>query len=398
MNDPDLYDPIQILRYMGNKSKIIKFVVNKIAKEVPKHAKILDLMAGTHSISYALKGKYVVYANDIQAYSQTIGKALVENNSYLFVPKEDMELLKKYMNENLKELKINKSLIKNNPYTSDLKDHPINNYKKNNHKFPYCLFSYYYADKYWPLRNCLVIDSLKYAIDKLTAKDLDKNRKYILITCLLYAISYTVLSTGHFAQYLVKGNDLEAMKKRKVEEYFFNKLKNISIKSNRCENRILNYNYRDLFIKKALRKKIEDVDLIYFDPPYSSANYSRFYHIPETLVKYDYPECEFKGCYRENRHLSPFCTYSNASSEFRFAVKNISQLNKKIKLMISYSRSKSSIIDIREIRKICRTYFEIVEPTYEKDHLHSAQGKKNGMVKEILIVCKKPKFPMRDRC
>jgi len=44
---------------------------------------------------------------------------------------------------------------------------------------------------------------------------LDKNRKYILITCLLYAISYTVLSTGHFAQYLVKGNDLEAMKKRK---------------------------------------------------------------------------------------------------------------------------------------------------------------------------------------
>lgn len=391
MNDPDLHDPIQILRYMGNKSKIIKFVVNKIAKEVPKHAKILDLMAGTHSISYALKGKYVVYANDIQAYSQVIGKALVENNSYLAVPEKDIILLKEYMDKNLDELKKNKTSIKNNQYTSELKNHPINKYKNDNQKFPYCLFSYYFSDKYWPLRNCMFIDSLRYAIDRLTEKDLDKNRKHILITCLLYAISYTVLSTGHFAQYRVKGEDLETMKKRKVEEYFFNKLKEISIKSNGCENRVLNYNYRELFTRKALRQKIADVDLIYFDPPYSSANYSRFYHIPETLVKYDYPKCEFKGCYREDRHLSPFCTYTNASTEFEFAVKHISQLNNKVKLMISYSRSKSSIINIREIRKICRTYFEIVEPTYEKDHLHSAQGKKNGKVKEILIVCKNPK-------
>ena len=391
MKDKELHEPIQILRYMGNKSKIIEFVVNKITKELTKHSKVLDLMAGTHSISYTLKGKYVVYANDIQEYSEVIGKALVENNSYLSVPKEDLLSLKKYMDKNLSELKRKEILFRSKPYSSDLKNHPINKYKKTKNKFPYCLFSYYFADKYWPLRNCMVIDSLRYAIDKITQNDSDDSRKYVLLTCLLYAISYTVLSTGHFAQYKVKGSELDAIKRRKIENYFFNKCKEISIRSNGCENRVLNYNYRELLESKKLIKKIKDVDLVYFDPPYSSANYSRYYHIPETLVKYDYPESEFKGCYREDRNQSPFCNYSTAYDAFEFVVKSISQINNKVNLLISYSRSRSSILKIRDLRKVCCKYFDLVEPTYEKEHLHSSQGKKNGKVKEILVLCKNPK-------
>jgi adenine-specific DNA methylase len=75
-------------------------------------------MAGTHAISYALKGRYVIYANDIQQYSAVIGKALVENNAYLKVTEEDIVKLLQYMQENLSELESQKSMIKSNQYIS----------------------------------------------------------------------------------------------------------------------------------------------------------------------------------------------------------------------------------------------------------------------------------------
>ncbi len=386
----DLHEPIQILRYMGNKTKIINFIVKRIVNEVPQHGYVLDLMAGTHAISYALKGRYVIYANDIQQYSAVIGKALVENNAYLKVTEEDIVKLLQYMQENLSELESQKSMIKSNQYISSKQDHIINKYKKDSKKFPYCLFSYYFADKYFTLRNCMVIDSLRYAIDKLTKEDKDEFRKSVLLTCLLYAISYTVLTTGHFAQYRVRGEDLKSIKERKVEEYFLNKARSIQIRSNGKLNRIFNENYKFLFERKEYQNVLSKLDLVYLDPPYSGANYSRYYHIPETLVKYDYPGCFFKGCYREDRHNSRFCSKNDAEKEFEYAIKNISQVNNRIKLIVSYSRSNSSILSVSQIRRICRKYFNSIDNTYEVEHLHSSQGKQNGKVKEIVIVCRSP--------
>ena len=40
---------------------------------------------------------------------------------------------------------------------------------------------------------------------------------------------------------------------------------------------------------KELAKKIK-ADIVYIDPPYNSRQYSRFYHVLETLTKWDKPE------------------------------------------------------------------------------------------------------------
>ena len=44
--------------------------------------------------------------------------------------------------------------------------------------------------------------------------------------------------------------------------------------------------YKEVLAKAEVAN---NVDLIYIDPPYTNAHYSRFYHILETLVDYDYP-------------------------------------------------------------------------------------------------------------
>ena len=75
-----MYDSIQTIRYMGNKNKLLDFIIPEIEKITNPKAIICDLMSGTSSIGYALKSKYTIYSNDIQKYSECISKALIENN------------------------------------------------------------------------------------------------------------------------------------------------------------------------------------------------------------------------------------------------------------------------------------------------------------------------------
>jgi adenine-specific DNA-methyltransferase len=46
--------------------------------------------------------------------------------------------------------------------------------------------------------------------------------------------------------------------------------------------------------------------VIYGDPPYSRAQYSRYYHVLESLVLYDYPVITGKGRYRRGRFETDF--------------------------------------------------------------------------------------------
>ena len=77
-----------------------------------------------------------------------------------------------------------------------------------------------------------------------------------------------------------------------------------------------------------LKDKGITVDLVYIDPPYTNAHYSRFYHILETLVNYDYPELEFFGRYRNDRFQSSFCIKSEATQEFEYMIGTCAEAQK----------------------------------------------------------------------
>jgi adenine-specific DNA-methyltransferase len=172
---------------------------------------------------------------------------------------------------------------------------------------PYCLFSRYFASAYFGVKQAGEIDSLRFAIDKAPEEKRD-----IYLFALLHALSFCAATPGHFAQFLVpreKANSLYIgrIRKRSVVDYFNNAL--IALSKPRCLSRRSNRVFRSdatefLHNLKAQRRGAKLV--IYADPPYSRAQYSRYYHVLETLILYDYPAATGKGRYRHQRFETDF--------------------------------------------------------------------------------------------
>ena len=295
----------QIIRYMGSKRNIIDHVVKAIMKIHNDKKIFCDLMSGTNSVGYAiktLKNKNIgIISNDSQIYSFVIAKTLIENNKIKYIPvNEAKEDLIKNFDKNLsliEEKWDNKYILKNQYRTSNSKNKTLDK------QGVCCLFTFYFSKVFFSLKQCKEIDSLRYAIKNIK----DKTKKNIYLTCLLYAVSYGSSSFGHFAQPRKITKEVLEIRKKPILNLFFKRLKNLKIGFNKCENICFNQDYKKLFLNKKFLQLSKNITTIYLDPPYSPANYSRFYHILETLIKYDYPKNEYKGLYRDKRFLSNFC-------------------------------------------------------------------------------------------
>lgn len=348
ISNPKKYDNLHLMRYMGTKSYLLDFIIPTIRKLVKNGETILDLMAGTHSIGYALKKQYRILANDIQEYSFTIGKAIIENNSVNISKNIAITKLQATFNENM----IKKS---------------------------YKLFYETYADTYFSKNQCLEIDSIRYAIESIK----EEYEKSLYLSALIYAMCYAQSTTGHFAQFLpMEHKRLIPLRKISVWDTFLDKCDDIRIIFSDFKNKVFNEDYKVLF-NKEFEDIIKDVSLIYLDPPYTDAQYSRFYHILETMIRYDYPKVNFVGRYRNDRFMSGFCSKVKAPKEFEFIIKKVSELNKI--LVISYSNK--GIVTKETIVTIAKRYFKDVK-FYNINYSHSKQGKGNSSVNEILFVCK----------
>jgi adenine-specific DNA-methyltransferase len=117
--------------------------------------------------------------------------------------------------------------------------------------------------------------------------------------------------------------------------------------------------------------------VIYADPPYSRAQYSRYYHLLETLILYDYPRCESKGRYRQDRIQTDFSLKSKvaaAMTEFADAAANTGA-----GLYLSYPRNgllSSTGIDVRDI---LRVHYKRVSVAARRPLQHSTMGAAPGM-------------------
>ena len=129
-------------------------------------------------------------------------------------------------------------------------------------------------------------------------------------------------------------------------------------------------------------KIIKNVDTIYVDTPYNQEQYSRFYHILETICKYDNPKLYFKAKYRDDRFKSNFCYKKKVFNEFTYILDYA--CNNNINLALSYSNK--GIINIDDIANYAETLFKNVS-LKKKDYSHSSQGKGNKSIIEYLLIC-----------
>ncbi len=338
------YNNIRTIRYMGNKNKLLDFIIPEIENITKKGDIICDLMAGTCSIAYALKDRNTVYTNDVQYYSYVIGKAMIENNSELI---------------NLDTVK--KEIL------------PL--FEENNKKSIITFFQENFSDTYFSPEQCKEIDSLRYAIDNVD----NEYRKDLYLVSLMYAMSKCESTTGHFAQYLPKDHKrVIPLRRKKILKEFIEKCEELnSLVFSKFNNKSFNMDYIDFFKTEEFKK----VDCFYIDTPYTGEQYSRFYHVLETVCKNDNPELEFKGKYRKDRYMSDFSLKAKVREEFKKMLSILSENNKKV--VLSYSNK--ALITVDELEFIFSKIFKHVQ-LITTAYSHSSQGKGTTKLDEVLII------------
>ncbi len=432
-----------LIRYLGIKTKLLDDIKKEVKNVAKEGSTILDLFAGSTIVGQSLATDYKIISNDIQKYSTIVGKAVLcnkDNIDYSSLQFEKDIINSKFYNENLQyllteykelfeyEKNLMLQLISNPndllllnefkkfyeeaPYPDNYEPTKVSKiYKKYKEKYSkkyyndikksgkYELFTLAYAQPYFSICQSIHIDSLKCAIENEYGLGNITETKYNVYTSLLlFALQNIVTSVGdHFAQPQQFKLENEHKFKKEIKKILSKKTldinelilsKEIEFKSHtkyKFSNEVYNMDFRDLFEDNKV-DIFNKIDVLYIDPPYTNAHYSRFYHILETLVAYDYPTIKFKGRYREDRFQSNFCLKKEALQEFSYLVQKCNE-NKK-SMIISYSDTSQCIISKTELISTCQKFYTKVE-IKEISYTYKNLGQKPNATKsnELLIIC-----------
>lgn len=340
------FNTIKTIRYMGSKSKLLEFIIPNILENTSSNDVVVDLMAGSYAISYALKPYRKLICNDVQKYSECIGKAIIENQNKVISSKLAFEdIYDDYI--------LNKNFL--------VKDY----------------FTRIYSNTYFSEEQCSDIDSIMFAISNKTNVYL----KSLYTLALMNAMCKVQSTPGHFAQYMPSTNiRIKKLQEMSLYNEFINACEYYSdLYFNDNNNIILCADYRYILENNLL----SDAKLIYLDSPYTQEQYSRFYHLLETVVRDDEPELKFKAKYRNDRFKSGFCYKNKVAREFEF-IFLYCKIHKK-RLVISYSNK--GVLGIADMESLAKKYFKNVE-IITQEFMHSTQGKGKLPVNEILMICK----------
>ena len=418
----------QSIRYMGSKRKLVSTIHKLIKNEIPLNREnyFFDLFAGTNLVAEIFKKDFPIMTNDIQEYSYQIALALIKNKNNKInssdiknlnqIAKDKYNSLSYKFNKYLKfEYQIisnrritdydefiksfpcvnNGDTIKNHELSDLFSTDSINSYKE---KSEYLLFTTYFNNSYFSLKQCLQIDSLRFAIDNFT-NDWHENEtkeiiRAIFLTCLMSTLSIAVNSTSHFAQYhKLNEKNFNWIIERRQKDIFqiFNQKMiefNYSFIPTKFSNICLKKDYKLVFEENE--ELLNKTKVVYIDPPYSCAPYSRFYHILETLVKYDYPESLYDGRYRGDRYISDFNHKGKVIKEFKLLLDNLIKYD--FDVLFSYPLNNDLNFNAKDLLELCQRYYDpskiMVKKISQNRQAFGNKNAKNGQV-EYLILCKK---------
>ncbi|MCK9472320.1 DNA adenine methylase [Sulfurimonas sp.] len=338
LEKPFEYFIINNRRYLGSKTKILEFIQNSIDKHIKKYDSFLDIFSGTGVVANHFNKKNIkIITNDMLFSNYIIHYAFFSDDIYDEI--RVLELLD-YLN----------NLI------------PTDNY-----------FSESFGDKFFSLEVSRKIGAIREEIEKVTSK-ITKREKYILITSLIYSIDKIANTCGHY----------DAFKKTSIMQNDF-KLKPLSIDNeSNVNNIILNADANKIIAD------IEEVDILYLDPPYNSRQYISAYHLIENLAKWDKPEVEGVASKMVNRkeYNSDYClkTAINAFGDLinkakaKYIILSYSDMAKKGNDRSNARMSDAEIIDILE--KKGKVFVESIK------HKPFSTGKTNLSIhNERLFIC-----------
>lgn len=334
-------DKAAILNYPGSKRRLLDFILSNSKKYLSEDSVILDIFCGTGSVAEMFKNEgFTVCANDSENYSRNIAFSLLNGlDDDLDLDQINSHYEDNYLklSKNFSEaLKTEESLIssrKTEIVEFDLalpkiwKGEGVTLYGKNyaaetelrnaSGNLPFCLFTTYYSGYYFGLKQSIQIDSIRYAIEQCNSNN------EVLLTCLYYAMKEATFSKdGHMAQPLNRAKNLRRLfkcREKDIYEIFRKKLNDFKTEKKPCrQSRVFNLPFEELILDTNI---MHGVDFIYADPPYTDMQYSRYFHLLNTVTAYDYPDLTRKngklttGLYADNRFQSKISNKKSALPE-----------------------------------------------------------------------------------
>ncbi|WP_428248398.1 DNA adenine methylase [Ferrovibrio sp.] len=391
--------------YMGTKRQLADQVADVIA--LSADGPLLDLFAGMCAVGSAVAPDRNVWCNDVQWFASTVARSFFTSDGRPLDRETCEELLEEPFEENRDALiqrfrahlnRENEALTAAsvqrfrasdaampNCGTSLYFDKERRRLTTNKCEFPYRLFSITYAGGYFGLQQAIDIDSIRYAIDtRLKTRQITTEQHRWLLIGLCQAASKVANTTGHFAQYLkVKSTNIRRLARQRERSIYgewlacIEEMKPLGTKRWRQGNEVTKSDAVKL-LKEMAKKEGKLPAVIYADPPYTDDQYSRYYHLYETLILYDYPESKGMGRYRPDRFVSLFSSKQSVEKEMKLLVEGVAHLGSDI--VISYpgngllSDTKNTL---RQLIKSSYNHCNIIEI----DHRHSSLGASKGVQK-----------------
>lgn len=391
--------------YMGTKRHLASSVAEVISACPAGPA--LDAFAGMCAVGEAIGTSRCVWNNDAQRFASEVARALFTSSSVLPTPGQvTNDLYDDFINNKLAlqsrfeaRLKKEESLLSNLDLDEIIVHQSIALHVGNNpeldeerqclqrdpHLFPYRLFTITFSDGYFSLAQSIEIDSIRYCIDKACEKSaIEPDQHRWLLIALCQAAVRVATTTGHFAQYIKPNTNNRSFfykqRKKSVWQTWIDclaLLTPIGSRSWRRMNKVFN---EDSLILLARAKGFDERPaLVYADPPYTDDQYSRYYHIWETLTLYDYPASAGAGRYRPDRFQTPFSkktTVKQAMQELVFLCQSLGS-----DLVMSYPDNGLLHKAGAEPLEILRQHYTNVEVSHCINYEHSTMGSSKGTAK-----------------
>ncbi len=408
------------IRYMGNKREMADDVAAVIDDLKPGRP-VLDLFCGMCSVAGALAptGR-PVWVNDIQRYAALAAHCLVCADGPPPDAAAAVELLRDAADRNRSRLLARfaedveiERLVLADPSVAAYADAyerfrhaavdaevaaEVAGLKASPRSVPYRLATLTFAWGYLGLRQSVDLDSLRYAIVAHRRRgDLSTDQTRWLVLALVQVASRLATGSGHTAQYLHAENPsslsrVVALRRRDAVEQFRTELGLLGPYGNphwRAGNRVMRSDA--LGVWPALRRRGFRNAVVYADPPYSKNQYSRFYHVLETLTRYDYPQAAGRGRYRPDRFITPFSTRRGVADAFDRLARGVA--NTDSTLVLSYpSQGMLSQWAGTDPMAVLRRRFTSVDVAIRRPARHSTLGARHGdvtaSVEELVYVAR----------
>lgn len=277
-------------RYTGSKYKIQGWIRELVLKNCVNANSFCDIFSGTGVITKTFINDFTSFViNDFLYSNELIYNAFFGKEDY------NMEILEIYK---MKYKNINVDFINSNYVFQN------------------------YANKYFSENDSKLIGYIREDLEK-NKNELNKREFSILVASLIYSFDKIANTVGHYDAFI---------KKEIKNDSFIFDLINPIIKNSK-DARVIKIYREDANVIASTIKS----DIVYIDPPYSSRQYSRFYHVIENIAKWEKPELYGEALKPIPENISEYSKI-NAKEAFKDL---IDKLDSKY-IVVSYNNTYSS--------------------------------------------------------